>query len=123
MQRTSLDERLGAVPRKTVVDMYARLSVTEFAHAYGELIGKTALIWYAYFTSGMHRAHLTLRPKLYDTVYVVSRSGCDGADDLLYALLVSPIYELQMQKEAKHHDYAVCAERDGIGLVENNYGG
>lgn len=125
MQRTSLDERLGATSRKAVVDMYARLPVLDFAKAYGALcVGdKKELAWFLYIRNTTHRAHMPLHPMLCDTVYAIIRSGSEKTDSLLFATLVTPIFELHLQKEAKCRDYTLRAEGDSIGPVEDDHCG
>lgn len=125
MKRISLNERLGEKSNRSVVELFAGLTVYEYISGTQEpsRSEKSKLTRYCYLLRQMKKADLDLYPAMCHTVMEIVMSGSGSAEEILYGLLVEPIYRIQKEKEEMRHEPALCAERDGDGPDPNDYGG
>ena len=124
MKRLPLDERLGPASHEAIVSTLARMSKADFYHGlcsqeaicrfHGELVR---------IQSALRTADRHPQTMMCDLVRDTARCNFPHAHALLYMLLAHPFYLIQIQKEEALHDNTLRAEGDGIGPVEDDYGG
>ena len=125
MKRISLNERLGEKSNRDVVRLFAGLTVFEYIRGTQEPGGseKSMVARFCFLLRRLKAADLGLHPAMCHTVMEVVMSGFAGAEEILYELLIEPIYRIQMEKEEMRHDHSLCAEGDSGGPDQDDHGG
>lgn len=125
MKRISLSERLGEKSNRDVTRLYAGLTVFEYIRGTQGLGSseKSMVARFCFLLRRLKAADLGLHPAMCHTVMEIVMSGLAGAEEILYELLIEPIYRIQKEKEEKRHDHSLCAERDSDGPDQDDHGG
>ena len=125
MKRISLNERLGEKSNRDFVRLFASLTVFEYIRGTQEPGGseKSMVARFCFLLRHLKAAELGLHPAMCHTVMEIVMSGFTGAEEILYELLIEPIYRIQKEKEEMRHEPALCAERDSDGPDQDDHGG
>ena len=114
MRRISLDERLGRhQANKAVIDVLVHMSVCDYLRGIKPVNG-SSLGAFIRLAEQMKQAGLEVNRAMCKTVVKIARMRDATGDEILYGLLVEPIYKLYKGKEATH-EHTVCTQGDGDG--------
>ena len=124
MKRISLNERLGEKPNRDVVSLYAGLTVFEyFRGTRRDKPEKIAPSTICRFIRQLKNAGIDMHLAMCHTVMRIVMSNSDSAEEILYELLVDPIYRIQKEKEERRHEHSLCTEGDSDGPDPDDDGG